>query len=234
MSSRQEEKAARRAEREAQEAEAAKAAGRTKRMQMALGAFLVIAILGGSAAALLSGGSGGGSGKVQKASPGKKANIPAVQETDLTKAAALAKCTLSNPPIEGSTHVTGLVTYKTNPPSSGNHNQVPAEDGIYAPGNEPTKEHFVHSLEHGRIEIEYAKGSTATLVNQMETVGSEELNGSAGYHVLVFENPTNMPFQVAAVAWGHILGCKTMNPRVFDAIRAFRKTYTDKAPELIP
>ncbi|UTI64723.1 DUF3105 domain-containing protein [Paraconexibacter antarcticus] len=235
MSSRHEEKAARRAEREAQEAEAAKAAGRTKRMQMALGAFLVIAILGGSAAALLSGGgSGGGSGKVQKGAVDKKAAIPAVQETDLTKAAALAKCTLSNPKIEGSTHVTGTVVYHTNPPSSGNHNQTPAEDGIYAPGNEPAKENFVHSLEHGRIEIEYAKGSTPTLVNQMETVGSEELNGSAAYHVLVFENNTNMPYQVAAVAWGHILGCKTMNPRVFDAIRAFRKTYTDKAPELIP
>lgn len=234
MSSRQEEKAARRAEREAQEAEAAKAAGRTKRMQMALGAFLVIAILGGSAAALLSGGSGGGSGKVEKGAVDKKAAIPAVQETNLTKAAALAKCTLSNPKIEGSTHVTGTVVYHTNPPSSGNHNQTPAEDGIYAPGNEPAKENFVHSLEHGRIEIEYAKGSTTALVNQMETVGSEELNGSAAYHVLVFENNTNMPYQVAAVAWGHILGCKTMNPRVFDAIRAFRKTYTDKGPELIP
>jgi len=43
-----------------------------------------------------------------------------------------------------------------------------------------------------------------------------------------------MPFAVAATAWTHILGCKTMNPRVFDAIRAFRERFVDKGPELIP
>jgi hypothetical protein len=234
MSSRQEEKAARRAEREAQEAAARKAAARTKRIQMALGTFLIVAILGGSAAALVSSGGKDGSGNVEKTAVDKKAALPAVQETDLKKAAALADCTLLNPAIEGSTHVTGKVTYKTNPPSSGNHNQVPAEDGIYAAGNEPEKENFVHSLEHGRIEIEYKPGSTAKTISELETVGSEELNGSAGYHVLVFQNNTAMPYAVSAVAWGHILGCKTMNPKVFDAIRAFRKQYTDKAPELIP
>jgi hypothetical protein len=234
MSSRQEEKAARRAEREAQEAAASQAAARTKRVQLALGAFLVIAILGGSVFALTSSGGSGGSGNVDKGAVEQKASIPAVQETDMKKAAALAGCTLLDPKLEGSTHVTGKVTYKTNPPSSGDHNQVPAEDGIYKPGNEPQKENFVHSLEHGRIEIQYRPGTPAKTIAQLETVGSEELNGSAGYHVLIFENNTNMPYAVSAVAWGHILGCKTMNPKVFDAIRSFRKQYTDKAPELIP
>jgi hypothetical protein len=31
-----------------------------------------------------------------------------------------------------------------------------------------------------------------------------------------------------------VLGCDTMNPQVYDAIRAFRARYTDKGPELIP
>lgn len=234
MSSRQEEKAARRAEREAQEAAAGQAAARAKRVQMALGAFLVLAILGGSVFALTSSGGKGGSGKVSKSAVATKAAIPAVKVTDMKQAASLAGCTLLDPKLEGSTHVTGTVTYKTDPPSSGDHNQVPAQDGIYKPGNEPQKENFVHSLEHGRVEIQYRPGTPAKTIAQLETVGSEELNGSAGYHILIFENNTNMPYAVSAVAWGHILGCKTMNPKVFDAIRAFRKQYTDKAPELIP
>ena len=51
-----------------------------------------------------------------------------------------------------------------------------------------------------------------------------------GYHLLLFENGTNMPFAVAATAWDHQLGCPTMNPQVFDAIRAFRDEYIDKGP----
>lgn len=234
MSSRQDEKAARRAEREAQEAAAAKVVARSRRIQMALGAFLVIAILGGSSFLLLSGDGAQGTGTVEKASADAKVSLPPVQETNLAKAAAAAQCVLLNPKNEGSTHVAEKVSYQANPPTSGNHNQVPAEDGIYAAGNEPEKENWVHSLEHGRILIQYAPGTPKRTIDQLETVGSEELNGSEAYHVLVLQNNTDMPYAVAAVAWDHTLGCKTMSPQVFDAMRAFRKQYTDKAPELIP
>jgi hypothetical protein len=63
---------------------------------------------------------------------------------------------------------------------------------------------------------------------------NENLKGVAGYHQLLFQNNTKMPFAVAAVAWTNILGCKTMNPQVFDAFRAFRERFVDKGPELIP
>ncbi len=238
MSSRQEEKEARRREREAQEAAAAKAAARSKRVQLALGAFLVLAIIAGSVFALTSSSDSGtkGTGNVQ-ADAKAKASLPPVKETDLKKAAAAAQCTLSDPPNEGSTHVTTKVKYKSNPPTSGDHAPPgqQASDGIYKPGNEPEPENYVHSLEHGRVIIQYAKtGVTPATIAQLEAVGLEALNGSEDYHMLVLRNNTNMPFQVAATAWGHLLGCKTMNPQVFDAIRAFRKTYTDKGPELIP
>ena len=52
--------------------------------------------------------------------------------------------------------------------------------------------------------------------------------------MLLFQNTTNMPFAVAAAAWGHYVGCKTMNPKVFDALRAFRQTYINKGPEVVP
>ncbi len=230
MSSRQEQKAARKAEREAHEAAAARAAARKRRLQMVLGAVLVLAIIGGSIYGLTQTGSDSNTGDTKNAVE-VKAKLPPVAETNLAKAAALAKCTLTSPKLEGSTHVEKQVTYRSNPPTSGDHNPIPARDGIYAPGNEPEKENFVHTLEHGRIEIQYRPGTPTETINELETVGSEELNGSAGYKILVFENPTRMPFAVAATAWGHLLGCKTMNPQVFDAIRAFRKEYTDKGPE---
>jgi hypothetical protein len=50
----------------------------------------------------------------------------------------------------------------------------------------------------------------------------------------MFRNNTNMPFQVAAVAWTRYLGCRRMNDKVFDAIRAFRDQYVDQAPEQVP
>ena len=52
--------------------------------------------------------------------------------------------------------------------------------------------------------------------------------------MLLFQNTTNMPYQVAATAWTHSLTCPTMNDRVFDAIRTFRATYIDKGPEKVP
>jgi hypothetical protein len=236
MSSRQEEKERRRQERLAQEQAEAASAARMRRIQIALGSLIAVAAVVGVVIAITSsGGGGGGNDKAQSADSNPKAAVPPVRETNLAAAAKAAGCQLLNPPSEGRNHTTDPVTYKnSNPPASGPHNPVPADDGIYAPGNEPAKEHWVHSLEHGRILIQYKPGTTAHVRDQLETVGSEELRGTAGYHVLVFENNTNMPYAVAAVAWTHVLGCKRMNDRVFDAIRAFRTQYTDKGPELIP
>ena len=55
-----------------------------------------------------------------------------------------------------------------------------------------------------------------------------------GYHMLLFQNGTKMPYAVAATAWDNQLGCKTMNPKVFDALRTFREAHIDKGPEVVP
>ena len=139
-----------------------------------------------------------------------------------------------NPPIEGRGHVTKKVTYKSNPPTSGSHNPDPSLDGIYDPGNTPEPEHYVHTLEHGRIEVQYKPGTPRREISQLETVVSEKFNGKAAYKTLLFENNTNMPYAVAATAWGHILGCKAFNDKVFDAIRDFRAKWVDQGPEVLP
>ena len=72
----------------------------------------------------------------------------------------------------------------------------------------------MHTLEHGRINIQYKPGTPATTVARLETL-VKELDD--GYHILLYENTTKMPFAVAATAWDHQLGCNTMNDKVFDA-----------------
>lgn len=234
MASREEEKRKRREERQAAEAAHAAAQARTRRLQFLLGALLTIGVI--AVVVLVAAGSGGGG----SSSPGSartpttsrtRAKIPALKEANLDAAAKAAGCVLRNPPIEGTSHVEGKVQYKTDPPNSGNHNANPARDGIYDPGSEPKNENILHALEHSRISVQYAKDLPAAQVAQVEAVVSEELNGRSGYKTLLSRNDSGMPYAVAATAWGHILGCKTFNARIFDAIRDFRTKYVDKGPE---
>ena len=68
------------------------------------------------------------------------------------------------------------------------------------------------------------------MIGQLRTLFAEQ----GSYHDLLFENNTKMPYQVAATAWTHLIGCTKVTPQMWDALRAFRITYTDKAPEQIP
>lgn len=163
------------------------------------------------------------------------ATTPPAGAKDLKSAARAAGCVLLDPRSEGADHTVDEVEYKnSNPPASGPHNPVPAEDGVYDPGDEPAKEHWVHTLEHGRVIVQYRPGTDDATIQKLVAVSQEPLKGSSDYHVLIMQNNTDMRYAVAAVAWTHVLGCPRMNDRVFDAIRAFRNAYTDKAPELIP
>jgi hypothetical protein len=240
MASRQEEKERRRREREEAEAKARATTDRTKRLQIVGGVIVGVVIVAVVVVLLVSGGGSdngkdmnGASGDA-KATASTEVKLPARKIENLEDAAKAAGCTLKSYPIEGATHVTTTVKYKTNPPTSGNHNPTPAADGIYDPGNEPAKEHYVHSLEHGRIEFQYAKGSPQKTIDTLVAIYNEPVNGSPGYHALVFENNTNMPAKVAAVAWGQLLTCDTLNDAAIDALRDFRERYTDKGPEFIP
>jgi Protein of unknown function (DUF3105) len=236
MASRQEEKERRRRERlEREQAEQA-AAGRRRRLQFAFGGLLAALVVAGVVVLLVVGvGGNGAKGDVGQPTAAKaSAKIPAQQTANLSKAAEAAGCKLVNAPIEGNTHETKNFhesDYKTNPPTSGNHNPVWYEDGIYAPGDVPRLGMIVHPLEHGRIELQYKPGTPEKTVKQLETLVAEENNG---YHMLMFQNTTNMPFAVAAAAWGHYVGCPRMNDKVFDALRTFHDQYIDKGPEIVP
>jgi hypothetical protein len=233
MSSRQEEKERRRKERQEAERAAKAAATRRTRLQIIFGVVLVV-LLVGAGTALAVGALGGGDDS-GSASNGATAAIPKAQEGDLKKAAAAAGCDLKeNLPNEGRNHEEKDFKpsdYKQNPPTSGNHFPEWYEDGEYNPGDTPELGKVVHALEHGRIEIQYKPGTPETTVAQLRTLFNELDNG---YHLLLFQNDTKMPYAVAATAWDNMLGCKTMNPKVFDAIRDFKQAHIDQGPEIVP
>jgi Protein of unknown function (DUF3105) len=234
VSSRAQEKEARRQERLAREAEEKRRAERNRRLQIVGGVILGVAVIAAILIAVVASSGGSDDSKPKssgKANPEVKAvPLPPRKTTDLFAAAKAAGCVVRTFPNEGRQHITGKGTYRTNPPTSGNHNPVPAEDGDYSGQQTPAPENYVHTLEHGRIEFQYAPGTPAKVIGQLRTLFAEQ----GSYHDLLFQNNTNMPYQVAATAWTHLIGCKQVNDKIWDALRAFRLRYTDQAPEQIP
>jgi hypothetical protein len=234
VSSRQEEKQRRREERMAREqAEKARAA-RRKRMQIALGGVGGLAVV--AVVVLLVTGTLGGESSADSdgSTPASNVTLPEQAVGELQAAAEAAGCKLDDPEIEGAQHEEKAFKasdYKTNPPTSGNHFPEWYEDGVYEPGATPDLGMLVHTLEHGRINVQYKPGTPAETVDQLEALLAEQ---SEGYHMLLYENGTGMDAQVAATAWGHSVTCPTMNDEVFDALRTFRAEYIDKGPEDVP
>src|SRR4051812_49215326 len=237
MSSRQEEKERRRRERLEQEQALQAAAAQRKRLQYVFRGLPAGAVLARVAApapgAVRGRGGGDEAGSAQKRGA-KGVPLPKQAQTALKRAGDAAGCKVVDAPIEGNTHETKnfkASDYKTNPPTSGNHNPNWYQDGIYAPGDTPRLGMIVHPLEHGRIEVQYKPGTPKATVDKLEALLAEQ---DDGYHMLLFENTTNMPFAVAAAAWGHYVGCPQMNDKVFDALRTFRKQFIDQGPETVP
>jgi hypothetical protein len=224
MSSRKDQKAELRAEREQREREAAASEKRKRMIGYAVGGALAAAAVIAIAVVLLS---GGDSSNAESGGGWPKGSVPKQQQSDLATAAKDASCELKNPPDEGHQHVTTQVQYKANPPTSGNHNPDPAPDAAYLEA--PAKENTVHSLEHGRIEIQFKPTVPDSVKGALKALFDEDQ-----YHMLIFPNQTNMPYEVAATAWGHELVCPKYSDKVPDAIRAFKNQYRDHGPETVP
>ncbi|WP_445147875.1 DUF3105 domain-containing protein [Baekduia sp. Peel2402] len=239
MASRKEEKERLRKEREErQKAEDSKVAGK-RRLQLVGAGVLGIVAVGAVIGAIVA--SGGGDDNKSSAANGEdayaKAAIPARKVTDFDEAVKASGCVYKHYTSEGRTHLNSDTAvnnkYKTNPPTSGDHRPTPAADGVYAPANTPDKENYVHTLEHGRIELQYAPTAPKLVKDQLNTLFNEKNKGAEGYHMVLFQNNTEMPYEVAATAWTQLIGCKTVNDKTWDALRAFRDRFTDKGPELI-
>ena len=229
MASRKEEKERLRREREERERAAASGARRRRLIGYGVGGVLALAALVAIAVvALASGGGGGGSkGRAAKANADyPKSPIPPQREADFAKAVQASGCVAKHYPSEGRGHTTLPVKYRTNPPTSGKHNPIAAEDGAYA--QNPGSEHLVHALEHGRIIVQFRPSAPERLRGQLKSLLDQD-----PYHMILTPNP-DMPYEVAATAWTEMLGCKHANDGVFDAVRAFKQRNRDRGPEFVP
>jgi hypothetical protein len=220
MAHRREQRQRLRRERLERERAAQEAARRKQRLGYLAGWALATAAL--AVVVLLVASGGGGSGSFPDGGA-----VPERRVFDLQPAARAAGCTVRDFRSEGQQHVEGQVRYRSNPPQSGNHNQVPADDGAYADPIDDEK--LVHALEHGRVVYWFNPGAPAEIKADLKALFDED-----DYHVLLAPSEAQMPFQVAASAWTHVLGCKRFDDRTFDALRAFSDEFRDAGPEDVP
>jgi hypothetical protein len=197
-----------------------------------IAAVIGLIVVAGIVIAIASSGGGDGgdaahinveSGSTNGVSPDDRSGTDvAVKEVGLEQAAKDAGCVLRlKLKDEGHTHIpTGSEApeYKTNPPTSGNHVEPPYQQADGAYSEMPLPIDMVHSLEHGRMEIQYS--SDLPDEAQLELKGLyESMYGG----VLLFPND-EMPFEVAATTWTNLLGCKKYEgKKTLDAIAAFGK-----------
>jgi hypothetical protein len=234
--------------RERVEAEAGEAKGGRNRLLLAYGgAAAVVVVIAVVVIVLVSGGGdgestaaagkldGGGAhinlnlsyGSTNGVTPDERAGVvpAAAQTTDLEAAAKAAGCKLElKLRDEGHEHIPAgsePPEYGTTPPTSGPHVEPPFQqaDGAYT--ETPAEIDYVHSLEHGRLEIQYSPKLPEQA--QLELKGLyDTMYGAA----LLFPNG-KMPYAVAATTWTNLLGCpKYEGAKTLDAIRAFgRETW---------
>ncbi|MGV1049725.1 MAG: DUF3105 domain-containing protein [Solirubrobacterales bacterium] len=236
MPSRKEEREALRQRR--LEKEATRSSSDRKRLRIAygVGAVLVAAVVVVIVVLAVGGGSdsgGGGEahinlnasyGSTNGIKPDERAGIAPgpVKVSNLEGAAKQAGCVLElHLEDEGHEHIapgSAEPKYETDPPTSGAHVEPPYQQADGAYREEPEAIDFVHSLEHGRLEIQYSPSLPEK--EQLELKGLYDTMYAAS---LLFPND-EMPYAVAATTWTNLLGCKTYKGSItLDAIRAFGK-----------
>jgi Protein of unknown function (DUF3105) len=147
---------------------------------------------------------------------------PEAKVTDLKQAAKQAGCTLRlKLKDEGHNHIAPTAPapdYKTNPPTSGNHVEAPYEQADGAYSEMPGEIFIVHSLEHGRLQIQYSPE-----LPEEDQLALKGLYDTMYGGALLFPNG-NMDYAVAATTWTNLIGCREYKGAItLDAIRDFGK-----------
>jgi hypothetical protein len=145
---------------------------------------------------------------------------PEVKVEELEAAAKQAGCELRlELRDEGNQHIpkgSEGPGYKTSPPTSGPHVQPPFQQADGAYSEMPAEINLVHTLEHGRLEIQYAPELPEKDQLALKGLYDTMYGGS-----LLFPNE-RMPYEVAATTWTNMLACPTYKGVItLDAIRAF-------------
>jgi hypothetical protein len=231
MASRKDQKEKLRQERLERERAAAAAAASRRRIGYVVAGVLVAAVVVAVAVIALSGGGGGGKSGSSSGGSWPSGSIPAQKIKDMDAAVKAAGCVYKTAKIEGAEHTTSpntRVQYKTAPPTSGKHYEVPAHDAANLKAPYPN-ESLVHALEHGRVIYWFKPNVPDSVKGALKKLYDED-----DKLVVLTPNPRPMPYEVAASAWGRYVGCPTYNDKVPDAFRTFRDAWRLKGPEYFP
>jgi hypothetical protein len=238
VSHRREQKERLRREREERERQARAAEQRKKLVGYGAGGVLALAALVVVVLLATGGGGGGGSDAAAAEVFPDGGSFPDQKIFEVAPAAKSAGCTLRTVKANSRAHTTALSTrvkYSTNPPTSGRHYAVPAQDGIY--GKAPQDEELVHGMEHGRVII-WAKPSLPEDVR----ASLRALVEDDSYQMFLVPR-SKMPYAVAATAWdadpapngtGKLMTCDQVNDKTYDALAAFRDEHRSQGPEPVP
>lgn len=231
---REEERQRLREAREERESAQAKSGRRRLVVVYAVSAVIGLAVVAGIVAVVASSGGGGGgeahinlaSGSSNGIKPDEREGTapPPVKVTNLKQAAQKAGCDLRlNLKEEGHTHIPPTAPtpdYGTNPPTSGNHVEPPYQQADGAYSEMPGEIFFVHSLEHGRLEIQYSPE-----LSEEDQLVLKGLYDTMYKGALLFPNE-NMNYAVATTTWRNLMGCNEYKGAItLDAIRDFGKAH---------
>jgi Protein of unknown function (DUF3105) len=165
-----------------------------------------------------------GSGSTNGVKPDERTGTapPEAKVANLKQAAKQAGCTLRlKLKDEGHEHISPTAptpNYGTSPPTSGNHVEPPYQQADGAYSEMPGEIFIVHSLEHGRMEIQYSPD-----LPDEDQLALKGLYDTMYGGTLLFPNE-NMDYEVAATTWTNLLGCpKYKGAITLDAIRDFGK-----------
>lgn len=124
-------------------------------------------------------------------------------------------------PIEGRDHVDSgaVITYKTNPPTSGSHYTIAQAWGVYE--KEIADGSAVHGLEHGGIWISY-KDISNEEKSILENIGNKN-SGS----VIVSPRSAN-DAKIAVASWGRYMKLDMVDEVL---IQKYIDTYKNQSPE---
>jgi len=159
-------------------------------------------------------------------------------DSPLEKAAQAAGCELQSTTASTRGHTENIeapVDYDTNPPTTGKHFQIAAEEGFYKRAVPDTA--LVHSHEHGRVVLWFKPRLPGKVRAALLYVFTQD-----PYQMLLVPR-SEMPFDIAATAWnaepgpqgtGRLLGCSSFSPRALEALREFRDEHRGRGPEVIP
>jgi len=165
---------------------------------------VVVALIAIAAVFLLRGPGAGLTGEVDQTAPGQATEIMPTRD-----------------------HVATAVEYNTDPPTSGNHAQVPAQVGFYRT-TPPSDEKLVHSLEHGNVVMYWdpAKLDEAQF-DQLYALYTD-LRGERPCLILA---QRTMDKPIALTSWGYLAFLDGFDE---GAIRAFWRDHVGQGPEFGP